>query len=171
MIAGETEYLLDQQFQEDSYDDFFRSKAERAKRKAARKARRLTRRSIRIAKREDKRAKRIANRQNGKGTLFSKLGNVYQDLGGGAAIGSAVDTILSKPVPIPDMDSQTPEKDKEYSFGLQAKDANTASGSSEKKKTNYTPIIIGGVAFTLVVIAGVVLYTNNQKEYVHITKS
>ncbi len=149
MIAGETEYVLDDQL----HDDFFGNKEKRRKRRAARKARRLRRRSD---------PKRLARKKRRR-SFFSKLGEAYRDIGGGQAIGGAVDTILSKPIAT---DTGTQEETSEdFSIGL---GTDTKNRNQKEKKTNYTPYIIGGVV--LLGLGGVMIYKSNQNKYVHITK-
>ncbi|WP_062062711.1 hypothetical protein [Aquimarina longa] len=164
MIAGETEQFIEDHLGEEQYDDFFRSKAERIKRRALRKAKRQARKKERQQIRKER---RLANIR--RGGFFSRLGQAYRDLGGGQAIGGAVDTVLTKPIPV-----QSQELAKDYNIGLKnnAKDTTSKDDAlnDDKKKPNYTPYIIGGVALLFVGIAGVILYNNNQKKYLHITK-
>jgi hypothetical protein len=155
MIAGETEYVLEDQL----HDDFFGNKEKRRKRRAARKARRMARREKR---RSD--PKRIARRERRR-TLFSKLGEAYRDIGGGQAIGGAVDTLLNKPIPTDSMSQGETPKDFSLGLGTDTKDAH-----QKEKKANYTPYIIGGGVLLGLGVVGVMLYKTNQRNYVRITK-
>lgn len=151
MIAGETEMLVTDQFGDDAYDDFlfFGNKAKRAKRRAARKARRAKRRLN---------PKRIARRQKRR-HFFSQLGQAYKDLGGGAAIGGAVDTIINKPAPIPEAyKPQQSERPSDFKVGLRNKP------TSETLQKDASPNIVLYMALGVVVVGGIgVLVYQAQK--------
>ncbi|QKX05366.1 hypothetical protein HN014_10715 [Aquimarina sp. TRL1] len=152
MIAGETEYLLE--------DDFFRSKAQREKRRAARKARRLKRRRIRNAERQRRRdikATKMEGRQKRR-TFLSKLGAVYRDLGGAGSIGKSIDTMLNNPI------------DKKSSVQNQEDFTVALESSKKNNKPSYTPWIIGGSVVLGVVVIGAVIYSQNQKNYLGVIK-
>lgn len=161
MIAGETEMLMADHLDDDAYDEFlfFGNKEKRAKRRAARKARRAKRRSS---------PKRIARREKRR-NFFSQLGQAYRDLGGGAAIGRAVDTITSKPRPIqiPEMygeQNQEPPSDFRVGFG------NEASRETPKKDNSSIMLyaVLGGV---VAVGIGVLVYQSRKNKYVRINQS
>ncbi len=181
MIAGETEQLLEDHLE----DDFFRSKEERLKRRAMRKARRAERKAkradqkaIRVSRREMRRSepKRVERRARRR-SFGSKLGEVYHQIGGATTIGSAVDTLFSKPIPQaydPNVSSIATAKEapKDYSFGLNSKGENATKeeGATKEKKKNYTPFIIGGVVAVGLLGLGILMYKSNQKNYIHVTK-
>ncbi|WP_298546143.1 hypothetical protein [uncultured Aquimarina sp.] len=152
MIAGETEMLMTDHLDDEAYDEFiFGSKEKRAKRRAARKARRAKRRAN---------PKRIARRQKRK-NFFSQLGQAYKDLGGGAAIGGAIDTIISKPTPIPlpelyaDQKGDTPS---DFRVGI----GNEATNQTPKKDPTTTILY---VAIGVLVVGGIgVLAYKAQKK-------
>jgi hypothetical protein len=172
MIAGETEMLLADHIDDDVYDDFlfFGNKEKRAKRRAARKARRAKRRAKR-------RSDRIHRKQNREGFL-SKLGDVYKDLGGGAAIGGAIDTIISKPVPTPIQDTY-PEQmmNTPSDFRVDIGDQKVYGGDNkstiavpQKKDNTNTILIIGGVV-VMASIVGLAIYQSQKDKYVHIKQN
>lgn len=158
MIAGETEMLLAEHIGDDVYDEFlfFGNKAKKAKRKAARKARRVKRRSN---------PKRIARRQNRK-NLFSQLGKAYKDLGGGAAIGGAIDTIASTPtsLQIPGGYGEQNEESSDFKLGF----GNDTSKEPPKKDTTVLYIVLGVV---IVGGIGVLAYGAQKNKYIRINKS
>ncbi len=185
MIAGETEQLLEDHLE----DDFFRSKEERLKRRAMRKARRAERKAKRVSKRVGRKANRVSRREMRKseprriarrtrrGNFGSRLGQVYHQIGGAATIGSAVDTLFSKPIPQAydtnvSSIGMAKEAPKDYSFGLNARDetATNEENVTKDKKKNYTPFIIGGVAAVGLLGLGILMYKSNQKNYIHVTK-
>ncbi|TPN85797.1 hypothetical protein [Aquimarina algicola] len=183
MIAGETESLLSDHFGEE-YDDFlFGNKEQREKRKAARIARRKVRRSARVNKRKarqaaraadpvriERQARRIArktdpSRIERRTNFFSRLGEAYRGLGGGAAIGGAVDSLLRKPIPI--QSPGQPPKNSDYNFGLQNPDR--MNDRRERDRNNNTPLIVAGVVVVLA-LGGVMLYKSNQNSNMQIPK-
>lgn len=157
MIAGETEMLMADHLADEAYDEFiFGSKEKRAKRRAARKARRAKRRSN---------PKRIARREKRR-NFFSQLGQAYRDLGGGAAIGGAVDTIISKPR------LQTPD----LSGGLNQQapsDFRVGLGNEPTKETPKKDNTILYVALGVVILggAGLLVYQAQKNKYVRINQS
>ncbi|TSE07918.1 hypothetical protein [Aquimarina algiphila] len=161
MIAGETEMLLADHVGDDTYDEFlfFGNKEKRAKRRAARKARRAKRRSN---------PKRIARRQKRR-NFFSQLGQAYRDLGGGAAIGGAVDTIISKPAPIqiPELygapNNETPS-DFRVGFG------NESTKETPKKDKTTTTILYVALGVVVVGGIGVLAYQAQKNKYVRINQ-
>jgi len=177
MIAGETEMLLADHIGDDAYDEFlfFGNKEERAKRRAARKARR--------AKRKAKRRVDRSIRKQNKGSFFSKLGEVYNDLGGGAAIGGAIDTIIRKPDPIPVTNTpypqQTMDTPSDFSVNVGGKTVFGNDIRSRQNRTQNTPvkkdhtstiIIVAGAVF-LVSIVGLAIYQNQKGKYVKIKQN
>ncbi|WP_299243040.1 hypothetical protein [uncultured Aquimarina sp.] len=160
MIAGETEMLLADHLGEDAYDEFlfFGNKEKRAKRRAARKARRAKRRSD---------PKRIARRQIRR-NFFSKLGQAYRDLGGGAAIGGAIDTMVRRPSTIPNSNEfpiQQTGAPSDFSVGIGENQQNVP----EKKDSSNILLIVGG----LVVVGGIVglmIYQSNKNKYISVNQ-
>lgn len=139
MITGETEYILD-----DNYDDFFGNKKKRRARRAKRKARRAARRSA---------PKRIARRAKNK-VFFSKLGNAVQDMGGATAIGAAIDTI-TKPTPPTGFGGATePASDFDFSIGA------AAVPEEEEKGIPTIVFVLGGVV--VVGVVGLVVIKNKK---------
>ncbi|WP_281989718.1 hypothetical protein [Aquimarina aggregata] len=143
MIAGETEMLLAEHIGDETYDEFlfFGNKEKRGKRRAARKAKRAKRRSS---------PKRIARREKRR-TFFSQLGQAYKDLGGGAAIGGAVDTIISTPRPIP-MPEVYGAPHKETPSDFKVGFGNEVPEEAPKKDTTTTTLLY--VALGVVVVVG-----------------
>lgn len=143
MIAGETEMILADHLDDDIYDEFlfFGNKEKRAKRRAARKARRAKRRSD---------PKRIARRERRR-NFFSKLGQAYRDLGGGAAIGGAIDTMVRRPSTIPNSNefpTQSNNTPSDFRIGIGENRPDTV----EKKDNSNMLFIVGG----LVIAGGIV---------------
>ncbi|QKX04139.1 hypothetical protein HN014_04195 [Aquimarina sp. TRL1] len=159
MIAGETEMMLADHVGEEAYDEFlfFGNKEKRAKRRAARKARRAKRRS------NPRRISRRAKRRN----FFSQLGQAYRDLGGGAAIGGAIDTIVSKPSPI-----QISEMSKEENQGLPSDfkvglGSEASRGTPKKDNSMVVYALVGGV---VAVGIGVLVYQSQKNKNVSINQ-
>ena len=144
MITGETEYMLD-----DNYDDFFGNKKKRRARRAKRKARRAARRSA---------PKRIARRAKSK-AFFSKLGTAVQDMGGATAIGAAIDTI-AQPKPTTGFGGTT-DAPSDYDFSLGAPDV----PEEEKKGIPTIVFVLGGVVVVGVVGLVVIKNKNNKQLY------
>ncbi len=149
MIAGETEVIVGDYIGDDAYDDFlfFGNKEKRAQRKAARKARRLQRRST---------PKRIERRRKRK-EFWQKMGSVYNELGGGAAIGGAIDHLIRKPQPLPDMQGTSDWSLPNNGRNDRSSDIAMGLGNNTKSKESNTPLIIGGVVLGLGAI-GIIAY-------------
>jgi hypothetical protein len=144
MITGETEYILD-----DNYDDFFGNKKKRRARRAKRKARRAARRSA---------PKRIARRAKSK-AFFSKLGSAVQDMGGATAIGAAIDTITKPTQPTGFGGATEPASDFDFSIG-------TADVPEEEKKGIPTIVfVLGGVV--VVGVVGLVVIKNRKNKQLY----
>ena len=154
MIAGETEMLLADHLDDEAYDEFFfGNKEKRAKRRAGRKARRAKRRSD---------PKRIARRERRR-NFFSQLGKAYRDLGGGAAIGGAVDTIVSRPRPIqtPDLSGgQNQEAPSDFRVGLR----NESTNETPKKDNTILYVALGVV---ILGGAGLLVYQTQKNKNVN----
>ncbi len=175
MIAGETEILLADHIGDDAYDDFlfFGNKEKRAKRRAARKARRAKRKAKR-------RADRLIRKQH-QGNFLSKLGEVYDDLGGGAAIGGAIDTIIRKPDPVTNSPypEQTMDTPSDFNvnvggktvFGNDNRREQNPPGNTPVKKDHTSTIIIVAGAVFMVSILGLAIYQSQKGKYVHIKQN
>lgn len=148
MIAGETEQLLADYLNDEMYDEFlfFGNKEKRLKRRAERKARRLKRRTT---------PKRLARKQKRKDFL-EKVGKAYQDLGGGAAIGGAIDTLVSKPQPTQNI-VETPS---DYQV-------NIGDNEYDKKEDKTTQTVIY-VAIGVVLLGGIgtLVYQSSKNKYI-----
>ncbi len=140
MITGETEYILD-----DNYDDFFGNKKKRKARRAKRKARRAAGRSA---------PKRIARRAKSK-AFFSKIGTAVQDMGGATAI----DTI-AQPKPATGFGGAT-DAPSDYDFSLGAPEV----PEEEKKGIPTIVFVLGGVVVVGVVGLVVIKNKNNKQLY------
>lgn len=144
MIAGETQYLLSDHLGDtDEYDDFlfFGNKEKRLERRAARKTRRLQRRNS---------PKRLARKQKRK-DFFKKVGKAYEDLGGGTAIGGAIDTLVSKKPQI--VASTTEPSDFQVDVGV----------NDDTKKDNTLQTVIY-ISLGVLVVGGIaVLATRSSK--------
>ena len=155
MIAGETEMILHEDFDDTrydpesmddgEYDDFwiFSSKAKRAERKA----KRTQRKASRIAKRTARRSApaRVARKE--------KTQRFLSSLGGAAGLGSAIDALVTKPVP-KQTQIDAPE-DLEMSF---------SKGQPQKEDgvpTSY--IIAGGVL--VVGVVGLLVMQSRKNQY------
>lgn len=155
MIAGETELLMSDYLEDEGYDDFlFGSKEKRAKQRALRQAKRAKRRSD---------PKRIARRAKWK-QLSSKIGQAYRDLGGGAAIGGAIDTIVSNPRIDPMGRTALQETTMPSDFEMDI-------GDDDRTPKNNDPTlwIVGGV----VVVGGIIalaVYQSRKKNYIRVTQ-
>lgn len=146
MITGETEFLLD-----DEYDDFFGSKKKRRARRAKRKAKRAKRRSS---------PKRIKRRTKSR-AFFSKLGTAYKGIGGATAIGAAIDTITSPQPPI-DYSATSTNTASDFDFSMGAPDV-----PEEEKKGGIPTIVfvLGGVVVVGVIGMVVIKNKNNKQLY------
>ena len=155
MIAGETEIIVGDYLEDNAYDDFlfFGNKEKRAKRKAARQARRLKRRSApkRIERREKRRA------------FWQKMGNVYNELGGGAAIGGAIDHLIRKPQPLPDLQGSNDWSLGQNANNNQNSDVTLGLRDDQRRKESNMPLIIGGVVLIAGVV-GVALYQKSKNK-------
>ena len=151
MITGETEQLLDDHLQEE-YDDFFGNKKKRRARRAARKAKRLQRRTIRRS--EPKRVARRAKRKQ----FFKDVGQVYNDIGGATAIGTAIDS-LTKPK-TPDYTSSATTEPTDFSIDIGAPKV----PEEEKKGIPTIVYVLGGVA-VVGVIGLAIMSSNKNKQY------
>lgn len=158
MIAGETEVLVGDYLEDEVYDEFlFGSKEKRAKRRAARRARRAKRRS------DPKRIARKARRKQ----FFSRLGQAYRDLGGGAAIGGALDTVIRNPSIDPTMGGTgIQETDTPSDFRMNIGDGTNRTPSPNNNNTLW---IVGG----MVVVGGIIalaVYQSRKKNYIRVTQ-
>ncbi|WP_025741905.1 hypothetical protein [Aquimarina pacifica] len=151
MIAGETEMLLNEE-----YDDFiFGNKEKRAARKKARQEKRALRRNA---------PKRIERRKRRKDTL-QKIGQAVTDLGGATAIGGAVDTLLNTSDPI--QGQPTVNTPSDYAVGIGAKEP-----EDQKKGKSTTTLILYGVIGILVVGGvGTLIYQSQKNKYISIQKN
>ena len=157
MIAGETEMLWADHLGDASYDDFlfFGNKEKREARKAARKARREERRAD---------PKRIARKEKRK-VFMKKLGKAYEDLGGGAAIGGAIDTLIRKPERVSVSEQFPTDNAPEGSdFSVQLGDDGEDT-PKPKKNTTQTLLIAGGVVFVITIV-GLVIYQGQKNKHI-----
>ena len=159
MIAGETQMLWAEEQGDQMYDDFlfFGSKEKRAKRKAERKTKRARRRT------DPKRIARKANRK----ILFSQLGQAYRDLGGGAAIGGAIDTVLTKPRPILGSELNQNQFGDSSDFTLGLNGVNNAELEARNRRNTFLYVALGVVAVGGI---GLLVYQSQKNKYVQIKK-
>ena len=139
MITGETEQLLDN-YHTAEYDDFFGNRKKRRARRAARKAKRLQRRTIRRS--EPKRIERRAKRKQ----FFKDVGQVYRDIGGATAIGTAIDSI-TQPQVLDDYGKTDTQAPSDFTFGMGAPE----TPEEDKKQIPTMVYVLGGV-----VVVGVI---------------
>ncbi len=100
----------------------FGNATQRAARRKRRKERRAQRKARREARKND--PKRIARKVKRK-DFWKRMGNAYEDIGGGAAVGSAIDTLLKK------------SERQEASHTINTQNGNTTTdGRAEKAREN-----------------------------------
>ncbi len=139
----------------EGYDDFFGDKAKRAERRAARKARRAARRM---------KPKRIARRAKRK-RFFSQLGQAYKDLGGGAAIGGAIDTIIN---PTASQNLLTPQSVANSS--MRTDDIHTDQDKKDSKDNTTTIVLYAVLGVVVVGSIGAMVYHSQKDKYIHVQK-
>ncbi len=152
MITGETEQLLDD-YLHDEYDDFFGNKKKRRARRAKRKAKRIAKRTIRRSA-----PKRIVRRQKRK-QAFTDIGQVYREIGGATAIGTAIDSFTKPRLPNDYSTSSLPEES-DYSIDIGAPEV-----TEEEKKGIPTVVYILGGVVVVGVIGLAVMSSNKNKQY------
>ena len=152
MITGETEQLLERHLQ-DGYDDFFGNKKKRRARRAKRKANRIARRTVRRS--QPKRIERKEKRQR----FFKDLGQVYRDVGGATAIGTAIDSITTPKTATGYNTSSIPEAS---DFSL---DLGTPKEAEEEKKAIPTVVYVLGGVVVIGVIGLAVMSSQKNKQY------
>jgi len=152
MITGETEQILDRHLQ-DEYDDFFGNKKKRRARRAKRKAKRLARRTKRRSA-----PKRIERKQKQQ-RFFKDVGQVYRDIGGATAIGTAIDSITKPKLPT-DYGASTLPEQSDFSIDMGA----PKEPEDEKKGIPTVVYILGGVV-VVGVIGLAVMSSNKNKQY------
>jgi len=153
MITGETESILQRNFLEDDYDEFFGNKKKRRARRAKRKARKLARRTKRRS--ELQRIERKAKRKR----FFKDVGQIYHDAGGATTIGAAIDAI-TLPKQINDYGSTSSQDPIDFSIDM-------GSSKEPEKEKNGIPMVVyvlGGVVVAGV-IGMVVVNSKKNKQY------
>jgi hypothetical protein len=152
MITGETEQLLDDYLQ-DEYDDFFGNKKKRRARRAKRKAKRVAKRTIRRSA-----PKRIERRQKRK-RAFKDIGQIYRDIGGATAIGTAIDSFTKPRLP-PDYGTSSIPDESDFSIDIGAPEV----PKEDKKGIPTVVYILGGVVL-VGVIGLAVMSSSKNKQY------
>lgn len=155
MIAGETEQLVQREFLEADYDDFFGSKKKRRARRAKRKARRVAKKIKRRS--EPKRIERKEKRSR----FFKDIGQIYRDVGGATAIGATIDSITAAK-PIQGYDPSLSEQPTDYSIDIGSPEAL----EKEKKSIPTVVYVLGGVV-VIGVLGLLVMNTKKNKQYQH----
>lgn len=155
MITGETEALVQAHLLDD-YDDFFGNKKKRQARRAKRKARRLARRLERNS------AKKAAQGSEKRGGFFNDVGQIYKDIGGGAAIGGVIDSIIMpKDTPSDTLLPQADPVGSDYELSIAADEKNEEP-ENEKKGIPTAIYIVGGIV--IVGIVGLLILNQKNKQ-------
>lgn len=152
MITGETEQLLERHLQE-GYDDFFGNKKKRRAKRAKRKANRIVRRTVRRS--QPKRVERKEKRQR----FFKDLGQVYRDIGGATAIGTAIDSITA-PKTITNYGTSSIPEPSDFSL-----DVGVPKETEEEKKGIPTVVYVLGGVVVIGVIGLAVMSSQKNKQY------
>ena len=155
MIAGETEMIWADHLDDASYDDFlfFGNKEKREARKAARKARRAERRAD---------PKRIARKEKRK-VFMKKLGQAYEDVGGGAAIGGAIDTLIRKPEPV-GVSEQFPTGNAPGGSDFSVQLGDEREDTPKPKKSKSQTLLIAGGVVVVITVVGLVIYQGQKNK-------
>jgi len=152
MITGETEQLLERHLRDD-YDDFFGNKKKGQARRAKRKANRIAKRTVRRS--EPKRVERKEKRQR----FFKDLVQVYRDIGGATAIGTAIDSITA-PKTVTNFGNSPISEPSNFSL-----DVGAPKEPEEEKKGIPTVVYVLGGVVVIGVIGLAVMSSQKNKKY------